>query len=141
MVDVPFRVFGAGAYDSYRKPGWGTWLAVEKLFHDDGVVIGRFNQRLVLVRQYLNIAFFNEDKSSSYFVGDAAGRVGDHDSTDRKYALNVGLPFFTPEVQAVAFLPHMTRLFTAVHLGILLWTGSSPIHTSRISSIESSCRQ
>jgi bifunctional polynucleotide phosphatase/kinase len=34
----------------------------------------------------------------SYYVGDAAGRPGDHSDSDRKWALNVGLPFFTPEV-------------------------------------------
>ncbi|OBZ75300.1 Bifunctional polynucleotide phosphatase/kinase [Grifola frondosa] len=37
------------------------------------------------------------DKDASFFVGDAAGRVGDHAATDRKWALNVGLPFLTPE--------------------------------------------
>jgi len=44
-----------------------------------------------------------EDKTESFFVGDAAGREypkgkPDFSSTDRKWALNIGLPFFTPEV-------------------------------------------
>jgi hypothetical protein len=34
----------------------------------------------------------------SFFVGDAAGRNGDFASTDRKWALNVGVKFYTPEV-------------------------------------------
>lgn len=38
------------------------------------------------------------DKEKSFFVGDAAGRKGDHASTDRKFADNIGLPFHTPEV-------------------------------------------
>lgn len=37
------------------------------------------------------------DFASSFFVGDAAGRAGDHSDTDRKFASNIGLPFFTPE--------------------------------------------
>jgi len=43
------------------------------------------------------------DKSTSFFVGDAAGRQypkgkGDFSSTDRKWAQNVGITFYTPEV-------------------------------------------
>jgi hypothetical protein len=41
------------------------------------------------------------DKAASYYVGDAAGRPGDHAATDRKWALNVEISFFTPEVFAV----------------------------------------
>ena len=45
------------------------------------------------------------DITRSFFVGDAAGRPagwkrgrrGDHASTDRKFALNIGLKFLTPE--------------------------------------------
>lgn len=32
-----------------------------------------------------------------YFVGDAAGRQGDHSDTDLKFAKNLSIPFFTPE--------------------------------------------
>lgn len=46
------------------------------------------------------------DLSTSLFVGDAAGRMGggrgrvkDHSDTDFKFALNVGIPFITPEVR------------------------------------------
>jgi bifunctional polynucleotide phosphatase/kinase len=43
------------------------------------------------------------DLGSSFFVGDAAGRhyknqKPDFSSTDRKLALNIGIPFMTPEV-------------------------------------------
>lgn len=46
---------------------------------------------------------YRADKSGSFFVGDAAGRQypggrQDFASTDRKWAINIGVPFFTPEV-------------------------------------------
>jgi histidinol phosphatase-like enzyme len=37
------------------------------------------------------------DKSASFYVGDAAGRPGDFASTDKEWAQNVGIPFYTPE--------------------------------------------
>lgn len=42
---------------------------------------------------------FVSEKVLSFFVGDAAGRPADFASTDRKWALNIGLPFYTPEVR------------------------------------------
>jgi len=33
----------------------------------------------------------------SFFVGDAAGRRGDHSNSDRQWAYNAGLPFYVPE--------------------------------------------
>lgn len=38
------------------------------------------------------------DMTEAYFVGDAAGRPDDHSGTDRKWAMNAGLKFYTPEV-------------------------------------------
>lgn len=37
------------------------------------------------------------DMEESFFVGDAAGRPGDHNDTDRKWAVNAGLKFLVPE--------------------------------------------
>ncbi|KIY45168.1 polynucleotide kinase 3'-phosphatase [Fistulina hepatica ATCC 64428] len=79
---VPFRVFAATAKDEYRKPMLGMWHELENIFKEDGVEV--------------------IDKSTSFFVGDAAGRQygagrADFSSTDRKWALNIGIPFFTPE--------------------------------------------
>ena len=56
------------------------------------------------------------DKKKSFFVGDAAGRPcgwrqgasKDFASTDRKFAINVGISFFTPEE---FFLNHPTASY------------------------------
>ncbi|KZT29942.1 PNK3P-domain-containing protein, partial [Neolentinus lepideus HHB14362 ss-1] len=84
LSDVPFRLFAATAKDGYRKPMPGMWYELERMFADDGVQI---------------------DKSASFYVGDAAGRAGDFASTDRKWALNVEIPFFTPEEYLLRLQP------------------------------------
>ncbi|KAL1947501.1 hypothetical protein VTO73DRAFT_13225 [Trametes versicolor] len=76
LADVPFRLFAATEKDGYRKPIPGMWYELERIFAQDGVHI---------------------DLAASFFIGDAAGRPSDHSSTDRKLALNIGIPFQTPE--------------------------------------------
>ncbi|KIK63827.1 hypothetical protein GYMLUDRAFT_71948 [Collybiopsis luxurians FD-317 M1] len=76
LPSVPFRLFAASAKDGFRKPMPGMWNELSRIFKEDGVEI---------------------DKTASFYVGDAAGRHGDFASTDRMWALNVELPFFTPE--------------------------------------------
>ncbi|KAG1754169.1 polynucleotide kinase 3 phosphatase-domain-containing protein [Suillus lakei] len=76
LPSVPFRIFAASAKDGFRKPMPGMWDELERIFAVDGVQI---------------------DKDASFFVGDAAGRTNDFASTDRKWAINIDVPFYTPE--------------------------------------------
>ena len=63
------------AYDSFRKPNTGMWDFVCKSCNGEVKV----------------------DKSSSFFVGDAAGRVKDHSSSDKEFAENCGVKFYTED--------------------------------------------
>lgn len=75
----------------------GMWWELEKVFKEENCEIGK--NRLEGVRCTLTGA----DLTHSFFVGDAAGRQykgrkSDFASTDRKFALNIGISFMTPEV-------------------------------------------
>lgn len=70
-----FAIYVAKQYDLYRKPNLGLWSLMKK---DLGVSLS----------------------VKSFFCGDAAGRLGDKkdfSDTDRKFALNIGIKFCTPE--------------------------------------------
>ncbi|CAK9435645.1 uncharacterized protein LODBEIA_P03720 [Lodderomyces beijingensis] len=59
-----------------RKPEIGMWKALEDTLSQRGATI---------------------DYDNSFFVGDAAGRKGDHSDVDLGFAKNAGVKYFTPE--------------------------------------------
>ncbi|XP_037632050.1 bifunctional polynucleotide phosphatase/kinase isoform X2 [Sebastes umbrosus] len=83
-LQLPVQVFVASGPGIYRKPVMGMWNHLcEKA--NDGVIV---------------------DKTQTFYVGDAAGRPEnwapgrkkkDFSSSDRLFALNIGLQFHTPE--------------------------------------------
>lgn len=64
---------------NHRKPELGMWNDLEQY-----------------IRRCLG-AQYSIDMKNSYFVGDAAGRDGDHLAADKGFAENAGVPFFVPE--------------------------------------------
>ncbi|CAK9785310.1 unnamed protein product [Cutaneotrichosporon oleaginosum] len=74
--DVPIRVFAALDRDKYRKPNIGMLEYLLRMYAERG---------------------WEVDLKQSFFVGDAAGRAGDHSSDDRNMAHNANLHFRTPE--------------------------------------------
>ncbi|GFG02790.1 conserved hypothetical protein [Aspergillus lentulus] len=76
QIDIPISVYAATADDENRKPRTGMW----KEFVED-----------------YDLDVFGVDPSASFYVGDAAGRPRDHSMVDRGFAMNVGIPFKTPE--------------------------------------------
>lgn len=85
-IDCPLIVFAALSNDGFRKPGRLIW--------DHGIVPAYI--KAGGKKQDIDIKG-NVEEQASFFVGDAAGRVGDHSDTDRKWAMNIDIPFFTPE--------------------------------------------
>lgn len=73
VLPVPVVVFVACNRDEFRKPDRGMW----DLFSAE------FNRV--------------DDLAGCFFVGDAAGRPGDHSDCDRGFASRIGVRFLTPE--------------------------------------------
>jgi bifunctional polynucleotide phosphatase/kinase len=63
QLDIPLSIYAATQYDEFRKPRPGMW---KEIMEDYDLEV---EERL--------------DKEVSFFVGDAAGRAGDHSCSDR----------------------------------------------------------
>lgn len=82
-LGVPVQVFVSTSPGIYRKPAPGMWDILVKKYNEDVSI----------------------DLSSSFYVGDAAGRIAnwkpqkkkDFSCSDRLFALNIQVQFFTPE--------------------------------------------
>jgi bifunctional polynucleotide phosphatase/kinase len=74
QLNFPITIFISTADDNFRKPQIGMWKIANKLLK-------------------IKPNLFSE----SFFVGDAAGRINDFSCSDRKFALNIGINFYTPE--------------------------------------------
>lgn len=72
-LNIQFIFIASKEDDNFRKPRIGMYEYIEKK---------------------INIQF---DKKKSFYVGDMAGRSKDKTDTDRKFALNIGIKFYTPE--------------------------------------------
>jgi bifunctional polynucleotide phosphatase/kinase len=92
-------VFAALDRDKYRKPNIGMLEYVLRMYAERGWDVGTCRawdvSRVGASESALGLT---SDLRKTFFVGDAAGRPGDHSSDDRNMAHNANLQFRTPEV-------------------------------------------
>ncbi|KAK9247503.1 polynucleotide kinase 3 phosphatase-domain-containing protein [Lipomyces tetrasporus] len=91
-LGLPCYVIAATAKDEFRKPQVGMWRLVREA-HERHLQ-HRLKQESNNVDRPLDVEL---DTEHSFFVGDAAGRRGDHSSGDKDFAKNLGIIFYTPE--------------------------------------------
>lgn len=70
IKEIPIILLMSTGNDEYRKPSIGMWTVLNK-------IISPIN--------------------SAFYVGDAAGRPNDFSDSDKKFAENIKIPFYTPE--------------------------------------------
>ena len=72
-INLPLIIIASLRDDINRKPRTGMWQLINKNYYP------------------------NIDIKSSFYCGDAAGRNSDFSCSDYKFALNLDIPFYTPE--------------------------------------------
>ena len=76
-------VFVSTGKNIYHKPNIGMW----------NIFLHYYKEYI----KYFDIRGHSLDISLSFFVGNKAGRSNDRGNTDRDFANNIGMPFYTPE--------------------------------------------
>ena len=79
-LNIPILAMIASADNNYRKPRIGFYMMLEKMYLEKNKKIKSFT-----------------------YVGDAAGRTGDHSDSDYKFLLNVSK--YTPNIETKFYLP------------------------------------
>lgn len=92
-----------------NQSGLGKHITVEDIYykidkhlpngHDIGVYISYKSDKYRKPMMGLFDEFMADNGSVTdiFYVGDAAGRKGDHSASDAQFAYNCGIPFYTPE--------------------------------------------
>ena len=108
----------------------GMWYEIEGMFKSSGIDIGssahlhplpvsqlKTHPRFTPPSPPCHSVVTPTEKSASFYVGDSAGRRGDFSATasDRKFALNVGVDFHTPEVSSPSHVSFELRVLIQVH--------------------------
>lgn len=86
--------FGATQKDCFRK-GWDQEPSQAQAQPEAQVPVPAADGLWRLFRQQLRLQGRDVDVANSFFVGDAAGRPGDHSAADAEFARSAGLRFFT----------------------------------------------
>jgi bifunctional polynucleotide phosphatase/kinase len=77
MVGIPCLVLASTTNDKYRKPDVGMWLMVQEFCEP-------------VIDSLRSGSFFDD----SFYVGDAAGRPGDHSDCDKEFAKSCNISFY-----------------------------------------------
>ena len=88
--DVAFEILVATNRDRFRKLS-------SKDLKKHGENSGGIGMWELLEKDVFKLGYGVCDKDASFYVGDAAGRRGDHSDGDKKFAEMVGVKFCTPE--------------------------------------------